>query len=297
MSGHHGPTSFQALRRALVLTLVFAVVEAVAGVMSGSLALVSDAGHMVTDSAGLALALLAAWVAARRPSLRYTYGLGRMEILAAVVNGLLMCGVVVWIVAEALSRLRTPRPVDGGVAMAVAGIGLLVNVVVARTLMAGERSLNVRAALLHVFGDLLGSVAALVSGAVILTTNWTPIDPILSLVICGLILVSAFRVLREGLHILLDGVPTHLATEAVGRAMAGVEGVRSVHDLHIWLVSSKRVALSAHVVLEDPDAWDEVLRRVQARLLEDFGIDHATLQPESGPRPIRIQLPGEGSEP
>ena len=285
----HGGSSTRVLARALLVTLAFAVVEAVAGWWSGSLALVSDAGHMVTDSAGLALALVAAWAAGRRPTLRFTYGFARMEVVAAVLNGLFMCGVVVWIAIEAVARFRTPREVDGLVAMTVAGLGLVVNALVARMLMRGERTLNIRAAFLHVLGDLLGSVAALISGAVILVTGWVPIDAILSVLICALILVSALRVLREGLHILLEGAPLHLATEDVGRAMARVPGVRSVHDLHVWQVGSKGAALSAHVVLEQPDAWESALGQVRERLLEEFGIEHATLQPERAAPLVQVR--------
>lgn len=287
MHGEGTPT--RVLFRCLLVTLVFAGIEAVAGVFAGSLALVSDAGHMLTDSVGLGLALAAAWVADRQPSHKYTYGLGRMEVVAAVANGLLMCTIVFFIAREALARFDERPHVDGGIAMIVAGIGLLVNVVVARILMSGERTLNTRAALLHVLGDLLGSVAALLSGAVILATDWRPIDPLLSLLICALILVSAFRILREGWRILLEGVPHHLDLQEVGRAMAGAQGVRAVHDLHVWQVSSKEVALSAHVVVTDPAAWEAALEAVRRRLHDEFGIDHVTLQPErpSAPVPLR----------
>ncbi|MHC5011800.1 MAG: cation diffusion facilitator family transporter, partial [Planctomycetota bacterium] len=182
MAHERGPPA-RVLFRCILVTLVFAAVEAVGGFLSGSLALVGDAGHMLGDSVGLGLALLAAWAADQRPTQRYTYGFGRMEVVAAVVNGLLMCAIVLYIVTEAIERFQTRPPVDGGLAMVIAGIGLLVNVVVAKMLLGAERTLNTRAALLHVLGDLLGSVAALVSGAVILATDWRPIDPLLSLVI------------------------------------------------------------------------------------------------------------------
>jgi cobalt-zinc-cadmium efflux system protein len=266
----------------------------VGGFVAGSLALVSDAGHMLTDSVGLGLALVAAWVAARSPSHRYTYGLGRVEVVAAVVNGMLMCGVVILIVVEALHRFSARPAVDGGLAMVVAGLGLVVNVVVARTLLGAERTLNTRAALLHVMGDLLGSVAALSAGAVILATDWRPIDPLLSLVICLLIVISALRILKEGVHILLEGVPGHLDLAEVGQSMARVEGVVGVHDLHIWQVASTGAALSAHVVVAEPDAWEEVLLRLHRHVLEEFGITHVTLQPERAPTPVQIEGRPEG---
>jgi cobalt-zinc-cadmium efflux system protein len=265
------------------------VVEAGAGLWAGSLALLGDAGHMAADAAGLGLALAAEGLSSRGPSRRYTFGLKRVEVVAAVANALLLLGAVAWIAVEAVRRLGTTPEVHGGVTAGVAALGCVVNVIVARTLARGGKTLNVRAALLHVLGDLLGSVGALVAGGVVLLTGWTPIDPILSLGICALILVSAARVLRDGGRILLEGVPAHLSVEEVGRALAGVEGVASVHDLHLWQLSSTDTSLSAHVVLEDAGAWEGVLLRCHAVLAERFGIDHATLQPERRPAPVRLE--------
>jgi cobalt-zinc-cadmium efflux system protein len=284
--GHETGTGGPALTVALGLTLGFAAVEAAAGWWAGSLALLGDAGHMVTDSASLALAAAAARLARRTPTARHSYGFGRVEILAAVVNALFMLAVIVGLAVAAVGRLQAPRPVDGGAVAVVALIGLLVNALVAWLLARGERTLNVRAALLHVIGDLLGSVAALVAGAVILATGWTPIDPLLSLAIAGLILFSSLRLLREALHALMEGVPLHLSLEEIGRALAQVPGVRSVHDLHVWTLSSNRVALSAHLVVDDLSRWESVLRAVTTRMHERFGIDHLTLQPEPLIRPV-----------
>jgi len=278
---HHHGGSGRVLALALTLTLGFSVVEALAGWVGGSLALLSDAGHMVTDSASLGLAALAAWLAQRPPSERHSYGLGRAETLAALFNALLMIAVVVAISAAAVGRFMHPTPVRGDLVTVVALIGLGINLGVAWLLMGGRDNLNVRGALLHVLGDLLGSVAALVSGVVILHTGWTPVDPILSLVIAVLILGSSLRLLREALHALLDGVPQGLDLAAVGRAMAGVKGVRSVHDLHIWSLSAEQRALSAHVVLRRMDDWEAVLGRLRGLLASRYGIDHVTLQPES----------------
>jgi cobalt-zinc-cadmium efflux system protein len=271
--GHH-------LGWALVFTLGFALVEALGGWWSGSLALLSDAGHMVTDSFSLGLAAFAAWIARRPPSARHTYGFVRAEILAALINGLLMLGVVLFIVIEAIERLRTPQPVAGGWVMAIAAVGLGVNVVVAWVLSHGGDGLNTRAALLHVLGDLLGSVAALLAGGIIYFTGWTPADPILSLAVVALILVSTVHLLKEALHVLMEGVPASLNLEEVGRAMAQVAGVASVHDLHIWTLSSGRVALSAHVDLADLATWPAVLAELRNLLHERFDIGHVTLQPE-----------------
>jgi cobalt-zinc-cadmium efflux system protein len=276
----HHSDSRRVLTLAVGLTLGFALIEVVAGWLSGSLALLSDAGHMVTDSTALGLAALAAWMARRPPSARHSYGLGRLETLAALFNALLMVALVSAVSAAAVDRLLDPPPVRGEVVAWVALAGLLVNILVARLLMGGRDNLNVRAALLHVLGDLLGSIAALVSGVVILHTGWTPIDPILSLFIVLLILISSLRLLREVVHTLLEGVPLHLELEEVGRAMAGTERVLSVHDLHIWSLSAETTALSAHVVVQRIDDWQGVLWRLRKLLSEQFAIEHVTLQPE-----------------
>lgn len=279
-SGHGATDSKRVLTFAVGLTLGFAVVELIGGLLAGSLALISDAGHMVTDSLALGMAAIAAWLARRPPSRRHTYGLGRIETLAAFVNALIMIGIVIAVTGFAVRRLLAPPSVDGGIVTWVALIGLLINLAVAWLLMGGRRNVNVKAALLHVLGDLLGSVAALVSGIVILYSGWTPIDPLLSLFIAGLILVSAIRVLREALHALLDGVPPGIDLRQVGDELARLDDVLSVHDLHIWSIAAERSALSAHVVIRRMDDWPTVLGRIRAHLSEHQGIEHVTLQPE-----------------
>jgi cobalt-zinc-cadmium efflux system protein len=281
---HHG--SHHSLRGALFLTLGYAAIEVVAGLWSGSLTLLGDAGHMLTDSVSLGLAAAAAWLARRPPSALHSYGLGRAEVVAALVNALFMLGVITAIAVEAFQRLQEPQPVAGLTVMSVAGVGLLINVGVALILVRGESTLNVRAALLHVFGDLLGSVAALAAGAVIYQTGWYPIDPILALVVCGLLLYSTVNLLRESLHIVMEGVPLHLDLPAVGRDMAEVPGIASVHDLHIWTLTSGTIALSAHIVVDELEHWDEILSRLNALLNERYGIEHTTLQPETGTHPL-----------
>lgn len=271
---------------ALLLTLGFAAVEAGAGFWSGSLALLGDAGHMVTDSASLGLAAFAAWLARRPPSHRHTYGLGRVETLAALLNILFMVLVVVGISVAAIQRFLEPAAINGRVVTGVAIVGLCINIGVAWLLMRGEQTMNTRGALLHVFGDLLGSLAALVAGTVIVFTGWTPIDPLLSLLICLLVLVSSLRLLREVLRALLEGVPVHISVEEIGQVLAAVPGVRSVHDLHIWTLSSKRIALSAHLVIEAFDQWPEVLAASRHTLLNQ-GIAHVTLQPETFVHAVR----------
>lgn len=277
---HHHHSHGATLWRALLLTFAFAIVEAVTGWWSGSLALMSDAGHMFSDSSALALAALAAWIAHRPPSARHSYGFARAEVIAALLNSVAMLLVIIWIAVEAVSRLRHPMPVAGVPVMAVAALGLMVNLAVAFVLQRGEHNINTRAALLHVMGDLLGSLAALAAGVVIYFTNWTLIDPILSLLVAALILFSSLNLLREALHVLMEGVPLEIDLEEVGQALARQQGVCSVHDLHIWTLSSGKVALSAHMELDNINGWSQLLESTRHMLHERFDIDHVTLQPE-----------------
>ncbi len=277
---HHHTAQNGTLIVALLLTLSFAGVEAVAGWWSGSLALLSDAAHMVTDSSALGLAAAAAWLARCPPSMRHSYGLVRAEVLAALFNSLLMLVLIGFIVREALERVGTPRDIDGGTVIGVAVIGLAINLVVAWVLSRGEHTLNSRAALLHVLGDALGSVAAITAGIVIVTTGWTPIDPLLSLLVAALILFSALRLLREVLHVLMEGVPGHVQLAVVGRDLARLPGVRRVHDLHVWTLSSGTLALSAHLELRDLADWPATLAAAQQAMEAQHGISHVTLQPE-----------------
>lgn len=277
---HHPRGRAAYLPLALAVTLLYAAVEAGTGWWAGSLALLSDAGHMLTDALALALAATAAWAARRPPTARLSFGLQRIEILAALGNAGFMLAVIIGIAWSAVDRLLHPVPVQGLAVTAVALVGLVVNIGVAWLLAHGEETLNTRAALLHVLGDLLGSVAALASGLVIQFTGWMPADPLLSLFICALILYSTLRLAREAVHALLEGVPPGLTLQEVGRRMAGVEGVVSVHDLHIWSLSSQHRALSAHVVVRDLAAWPRILDALLNMLDEEFEIGHATLQPE-----------------
>ena len=265
----------------LALTLAFAAVEAIAGFYSNSLALISDAGHMVTDATALGLAVLAQVISKRPPSAKHSFGFGRAEALAAFVNALVMLAVVVWIVVEAIMRFSKPEAVQGGTVFIVAAIGLLVNIVVAWVLSHDKHSLNTKAALVHVIGDMLGSVAALIAGAVIVFTGWLPIDPLLSIFVSLLILKSTFSVLGESYHFLMEGVPHHIDYVQVGEDLAAVPGVLSVHDLHVWEMSPGQPALIGHIEVRDLQEWPNVLRLVKAMLLTTHGIDHVTLQAES----------------
>ncbi len=284
---HRGEATGRILWLATGLTLGYAGVEAGVGWWAGSLALVADAGHMLNDAAALALAAVAAWLARRPVSARHSYGFGRAEFLAALVNSLGLLVLVAWIAVSAINRLREPQPVMGEAVSLAAVVGLGINVLVAWLLGRGAQNLNTRAASLHVLGDLLGSVAALLSGVMIAFTGWTPIDPLLSLGIGALIVVSGFRLLREALHGLMEGTPFDLAPEDIGRALATVPGVASVHDLHVWSVGSERVMLTAHLIVRDLHQWESVLDACRALLVERFGIHHATLQPEPEARTVR----------
>jgi cobalt-zinc-cadmium efflux system protein len=281
-AGHtHRPSSSRVLFLALASTLVFAAVEAVAGWLSGSLALIGDAGHMFNDAVALGIAALAAWIAQRPPSTRHTYGLGRAEVIAALFNSAAMLVLVVFIAVEAISRLRSNgAQIAGPTVILVASLGLLVNLLVAWLLSRGERSLNVRAALLHVLADLFGSVAALVSGLLIQFTGWQGADPLLAGLIGALILWSSLRLLREALHALMEGAPAGLSVQEIGRTMAAGAGVASVHDLHVWAVRPGQVMLTAHVVVHSMAEWPQVLAAMRHLLAHRFHIEHVTLQPE-----------------
>lgn len=278
--GHgHGPGR-DVFLPAVVLTLGYSVVEAVGGWWSGSLALLSDAAHMFSDGLALVLAAIAAQLARRPAGDRHSYGWARAEVIGAVLNGMLMLAVIVFLVVEAVARLRAPTPVASGPMLLIALVGLLVNGWVAWIMTRGEITINVRAALLHVIGDWISSLAALIAGAVIFFTGWLPIDPILSLVIAALILFSTLRLLREALHVLMEGVPPAMELQAIGRSLAALPGVVSVHDLHVWSIAPGRVALSAHLTLEDMQQWPAILEAASAMLRDRFGIGHVTLQPE-----------------
>jgi cobalt-zinc-cadmium efflux system protein len=276
----HGETAGRMLWFAVALTLGYAVVEASIGWWASSLVLVADAGHMVNDAVALVIAAAAAWVARRPASRLHSYGLGRAEFIAALINSLGLLVLVGWLSVAAVQRWQSPQAVQGEAVSLTAALGLLINIGVAWLLSRGDQNLNTRAALLHVMGDLLGSVAALIAGVVIIFTGWMPVDPLLSLAIGALILFSSLRLLREALHGIMEGVPLHLSLEEIGQEMACVPGVVSVHDLHVWSVASEKIMLSAHVTVADMGRWEDILAGSRELLHERFGIEHVTLQPE-----------------
>ncbi|MAM89808.1 MAG: cation transporter [unclassified Hahellaceae] len=279
--GHsHSHGSGRTLLFALVFTISFAIVEVVGGIMADSLALLSDAGHMFTDSLSLAVGAFAAWLASKPASLRHSFGLQRAEVLGALFNVIFMFLVVAFIIYEALMRLNATPEVNGLVVMVIGGLGLLVNVIVAWVLLRGEQNINVRGAFLHVLGDLLGSVAALAAGATIYLGGPFIIDPILSLVVSLLILVSAIRLLREIAHVLMEGVPAGIDAGQVNEALIATPGVQAVHDMHIWSLTTSSHALSAHIELSSMQSWSETLPQLRSVLRDRFDITHSTLQPE-----------------
>ena len=268
------------LLAALLLTFLFAGIEAFAGFWANSLALISDAGHMVTDASALALALLAQIIAKRPPSIKNSFGFGRAESLAAFVNCLAMLILIIWIGIEAISRFNDPHQVQGQAVMVVAVIGLVINLIVAWILSKDKKSVNTKAALVHVMGDLLGSLAALIAGVVIHFTGWMQIDPILSLFVCVLLLRSTIDVLKESYHFLMEGVPHHINYVQVGKDLQAVDGVLAVHDLHVWEMSPGHPALIGHVEVRDLQDWPITMEKINKMLLEKHEIDHVTLQPE-----------------
>ena len=265
---------------ALVLTLGFSGIEGAAAYFANSLALISDAGHMVTDAAALGLALLAQIISRRPPSPKHSFGFGRAEALAAFVNSIVMLALVVWIMVEAISRFYEPHKVDGLTVTVVAAIGLLMNILVAWVLSRDKKSVNTRAALVHVMGDLLGSIAALIAGVVIQLTGWMPIDAILSILVSLLILKSTISILHESYHFLMEGVPLHIDYLQVGTDLRRVPGVLAVHDLHVWEMTPSFPALIGHIEIADIQEWPQIMARINEMLLDKHGIDHVTLQPE-----------------
>jgi cobalt-zinc-cadmium efflux system protein len=277
---HSHPSHQGRLRWALALTAVFFVAEVFGGVISNSLALLADAGHMFTDVGALALSLFVAWFSRQPAAPEKTYGYLRLEILAALLNGavlLLVSGLIVW---EAFGRLQSPEPLQGGLMLAVAVGGLLVNAASAKILHPVHgHSLNARGAYLHVLGDLLGSVGTVIAAIIVRTTGWLAADPIASIVVTLLVIRSAWRLVREAVDVLLEATPGHISLGRVREGLQGIAGIESVHDLHVWTVTSGMVAMSAHAVVREPGENQKVLEAAVAAM-QRLGIAHVTLQVE-----------------
>lgn len=266
----------------MLLTAAIAIAEVVGGYLTNSLALMSDAGHMLTDVSALALSLVALWFAEKPANVKKTYGYYRLEILSALANGVLLLGITALILVEAYQRLWRPEPVDLGPMAIVTAIGLAANLVALKVLHRRE-SLNVRGAFLHVFGDMLSSVGVLVGAAIMWATGWFQVDAVISVAISLVIVLGAYRLVRDAVDVLLEAVPAHVDLAAVKELMSKIPGVVAVHDLHVWTISSDIYALSAHLVVLDPMACnnDEILSSVKHELYDQFGIDHTTIQIES----------------
>ena len=276
---HAAHGSVRRLRIALVLTATFLVVEVVGGVVSNSLALLADAGHMLTDVAALALSLFVAWFSRQPSSPQKSYGYLRWEILAAFLNGAGLLLISTWIIVESVMRMRAPEPV-GGLMLWVAIAGLITNLISARILHAGAHdNMNVRGAYLHVLSDLLGSVGVVIAAVVIRYTGWLAADPIASFVTTVLIIRGAWTLVKESIDILLEGAPKHIDLSAVRTQLEAIPGIESVHDLHVWSVNPRMVAMSAHAIVRDASTQQHVLEHVHDAM-RLFGIGHVTVQIE-----------------
>lgn len=284
-AGHvHGSTDKKRVLIAACLTGGFMVAEALGGLLTGSLALLADAGHMLADSIALGLAWYAFHLAGRPATGRLTYGFARVKTLVAYTNGIAIFVIALWIVYEAWGRLMHPSPVLGGPMLVVAVAGLLVNIASFFVLHGGDReSLNMRGAILHVLGDLLGSAAAIAAALIILATGWTPIDPILSVLVSLLILSTAWSLMREAAHVLLEGVPASLDRDVIAKDIeSAVKGVREVHHMHVWSLDGTSNMATLHACLNDGVDPHIAVSAIKKRLATKHGIEHATVEPEFG---------------
>jgi cobalt-zinc-cadmium efflux system protein len=269
---------------AALFTTGFMIVEAIGGLLTGSLALIADAGHMLTDAVALTLAFVAYRIAERPGTERMTYGFDRLKILVAYTNGLTILAIALWITGEAVFRYLDPAPVLGGPMLLIAAAGLIVNLVVFLVLRGGDRtSLNLRGAMLHVMGDLLGSVAAIAAAVIILATGWYPADPLLSVLVALLLLRSGWRLVRESGFILLEGAPPHIERDEVADDLAAhAEGVSNVHHMHVWSLDGRRLMATLHARLAANADAERAIGAIKRRLGETHGIHHATVEVETG---------------
>jgi len=282
-----GAVQTRGLRIALALTALFFVVEVLGGYVANSLALLADAGHMLTDVAALGLSLFVAWFSRQPETPRKTYGYLRWEILAAFLNGTTLLLISAWIISEAVLRLRHPEPVASGLMLAVAAASVFTNLASAWVLHGGSHaSLNMRGAYIHVLGDLLGSVGTVVAAILVRYTGWLPADPIASIIMTVLIIRGSWRLVRESVDILLESTPAHISTGAVRSQLIAIPGIESVHDLHVWTVTSGVIAMSAHAIVREPERHQHVLEHIHDAMLL-FGIDHVTIQLERRAMPDR----------
>ena len=273
------------LRRAFLLIAGFMLVEVAGGILANSLTLLADAGHMFLDATALGLAWGAMHLSRRSSDNRLSYGYHRFQVLAAFLNGLTLAVLVLWILYEAYERIRTPQAMLPIPALIIASIGFAVNLVAYRWLHGAERNANVRAAALHVLGDLLGSAAAIIAATVVYFTGWTRVDPLLALIVAFILGRGAWRVLREAAHILLEGVPKSLDLGALRDSLASVQGVVEVHHLHAWSLTAERPLVTVHARVAEETDIQPVVQRLKSVLTDKFGVDHSTIQVEKGPCP------------
>jgi cobalt-zinc-cadmium efflux system protein len=277
---HPEDLDIRSLRKAVALTAIFLFVEIAGGIFTNSLALLSDAGHMLSDVLALSISLYAAYMIRKAPTAQKSYGYYRTEVLAALFNGVILAVVIAFIYIEAVGRFLNPRPVKGMGVIFIGGAGLLVNLLAAWMLHGEEHDLNLKAAYYHVLTDALGSVAALISGILIYLTGWYSFDPLLSFIIGGLVFYSAWTLIRDSISILMESVPKHLDPANIRQLVLLCEGVENIHDLHIWSIGSRSHALSAHIKIPAQKDPIEVRCRVEEVLRKQFDLDHTTLQVE-----------------
>lgn len=279
-------TSKKKLTIIMCMTLLFTIIEFAGAIWSGSLALLSDSFHMLTDSGAILLALFMANLSQKPANPHYSYGHGRSETIGALLNGIFMIGIVIYLLFQAVDRILKPEAVNSVGLISIAFCGLLVNMI-AVYILHDAKSLNTKAALVHVIGDLLGSIAAIVAGIVIYFTNYTIIDPILSILVSLIIAIPAYKIIKKSMHILMEGVPENINYLEVGNSINDISGVVSVHDLHIWNMASDHTCLSAHILINDTTRWNEILVDIQSQLSNKYNIHHVTLQPELEKIPLQ----------
>lgn len=274
--------SINKLKLALVLTCVYMFAEAIGGWFANSLALLADAGHMLTDVAAMALTLAAIWFGSRPATPKKTFGYYRLEILAAFVNGIALVLISLWVIFEAYERWNAPPEIMGMQLTVIAVGGLVINLISAYLLHGDhEHDLNMRGAWLHVMGDALGSVTAIVAGALILAFGWVWADAVSSVLISLIIIVGAWNLIKESVNVLLEGTPAHINLKAVEETIRATANVEDVHDLHVWTITSGMEALSVHIIHREEVSQKQLLQTIRARLHDEFGIDHLTIQMET----------------
>ncbi|AXF55439.1 cation diffusion facilitator family transporter [Salicibibacter kimchii] len=280
---HHHTNNKKVLLSALVLISILVIAEVIGGLLTNSLALLADAAHMLSDFFAIGIALIAFKVGERAASKSKTFGYKRFEILAALINAVLLIGISVFVLWNAIQRFQEPPEVAGGGVLVFGSFAIIINLLIAWIMMRGgdvKGNINLKGAFMHVLGDLIGTVGVLISGILILLFNWTIADPIISVVVSLLILTAGFRVAKDSLHVLMEGKPPSISLQKIENRLNEIKNVRSIHDLHLWSITSDFPAFSCHLVVEDGADRDEVLQKSSTMLKEEFHISHASIQIE-----------------